>query len=122
MALDEAERYAGIVLLAEAHAPELDEKAAEPRVDGLLRYTTRAAAGDERQGGGRGLRPAEADALAVVDGPDGRQVLGLLTEAHVLRRYAEELDRRRRSWRGRDKRAGHEWGRPAERNALSWRG
>ena len=79
VALDEAERYAGIVLLAEAHAPELDEKAAETRVDGLLRYKSavlvpsmnvkEAAAAFER---------AEADALAVVDSADGRKVLGLV--------------------------------------------
>ncbi len=43
---------------------------------------------------------AEADALAVVDGLEARRVLGILTEAHVLRRYAEELDRRRRELAG----------------------
>jgi CIC family chloride channel protein len=32
----------------------------------------------------------------VVDGPGTRKVIGLLTEAHALRRYAEELDRARR--------------------------
>jgi CIC family chloride channel protein len=39
---------------------------------------------------------AESEALAVVDGPGTRKVIGLLTEAHALRRYAEELDRARR--------------------------
>ena len=39
---------------------------------------------------------AEGEALAVVDGSDGKQVIGLLTEAHALRRYSEELDRARR--------------------------
>ncbi|MDE1895617.1 MAG: chloride channel protein [Rhodospirillales bacterium] len=43
---------------------------------------------------------AEADALAVLDGPDTRQVLGLLTEQYALRRYSEELDRRRREVSG----------------------
>ena len=43
---------------------------------------------------------AEADALAVVDSAEGRKVLGLVTEAHALRRYAEELDRRRRELAG----------------------
>ena len=43
---------------------------------------------------------AEADALAVLDGPDTRQVLGLLTEQYALRRYNEELDRRRREVSG----------------------
>ena len=39
---------------------------------------------------------AETDALAVLDVPDTRQVLGLLTEAYALRRYTEVVDRRRR--------------------------
>ena len=40
---------------------------------------------------------AEAEALAVVDAPDRRSVIGLLTEAYALRRYAEESEKRRRS-------------------------
>ncbi len=39
---------------------------------------------------------AEADALAVLDGPETRKVLGMLTEQYALRRYSEELERRRR--------------------------
>lgn len=35
----------------------------------------------------------EADVLAVVDDPATRIVIGLLTEAHALRRYGEELER-----------------------------
>ena len=38
---------------------------------------------------------AEAEALAVLDGTKTRRVVGLLTEAHLLRRYGEELDKRR---------------------------
>ena len=38
---------------------------------------------------------AEAEALAVVDGLETRRVIGLLSEAHLLRRYGEELDKRR---------------------------
>jgi CIC family chloride channel protein len=43
---------------------------------------------------------AEADALAVLDGAGTRRVLGLLTEQFALRRYNEELDRRRREISG----------------------
>ena len=43
---------------------------------------------------------AEADALAVVDGPESLRVIGLLTEQYALRRYSEELDRRRRELSG----------------------
>ncbi len=43
---------------------------------------------------------AEADALAVLDGAASRRVVGLLTEQYALRRYTEELDRRRREISG----------------------
>jgi chloride channel protein, CIC family len=39
---------------------------------------------------------SEAEALAVIQSPDNRRVIGLLTEAYALRRYSEELERRRR--------------------------
>ncbi|HXW70734.1 MAG TPA: chloride channel protein [Methylocella sp.] len=38
---------------------------------------------------------SESEALAVVDNAKDRHVIGLLTEAHVLRRYTDELDRAR---------------------------
>jgi CIC family chloride channel protein len=43
---------------------------------------------------------AEAEALAVINNAQDRKVLGLLSEAHTLRRYSEELDRRRREVSG----------------------
>ncbi len=43
---------------------------------------------------------AEADALAVLDGEVTRRVLGVLTEQYALRRYNEELERRRRELSG----------------------
>jgi len=43
---------------------------------------------------------AESDVLAVVDAPDTKHVIGLLTEHYALRRYSEELDRRRRELSG----------------------
>jgi CIC family chloride channel protein len=42
----------------------------------------------------------EADALAVVDDTQRRQVIGELTEQHALRRYSEELDRSRKELSG----------------------
>ena len=43
---------------------------------------------------------AEAEALAVVDSTDDRRVIGLLSEAYALRRYAAELERRRQELLG----------------------
>ena len=43
---------------------------------------------------------SESEALTVVDNATDRRVIGLLTEAHLLRRYAEELDKARRELSG----------------------
>jgi CIC family chloride channel protein len=93
VAIDEDKRYAGIVLVAEAHAPELDET---KQVREIMHFKDTA------------LFPtmtikeavimfdhAEAEALAVVEAPDKREVAGLLTEAYALRRYSTELEQRR---------------------------
>ncbi len=97
VALDAAERYAGIVLLPEAHGPELDDQAANLKLEALLRYTDVALLPSMNVKEAVAMfETAAADALAVVDDPERRQVLGILTEAHALRRYTEELDQRRR--------------------------
>ena len=43
---------------------------------------------------------SETDALAVLDGLESRRVLGILTEQYALKRYNEELERRRRELSG----------------------
>jgi CIC family chloride channel protein len=43
---------------------------------------------------------AEADALVVLDGAESKQILGFLTEQFALKRYNEELERRRRELAG----------------------
>jgi CIC family chloride channel protein len=95
VAIDEAERYAGIVLVAEAHAIESE---AATLAD-LLHYrdyvllpqmTIKDAVAMFEQ--------AECDALAVVDSAENRKVIGLLTEHYALRRYTEELEQRRQGF------------------------
>ncbi len=98
VALDEEKHYAGIVLVAEAHSPEIDESIA---VRDILHVADIA------------LLPtmtvkeavilfdrAEAEALAVIEALDKREVIGLLTESHALRRYADELEQRRQDLLG----------------------
>jgi CIC family chloride channel protein len=95
--VDEMGRYAGIVQVPEAHSTDIT---AEKLVavlhnerDILLpQMTIKEAVSMFEQ--------AEADALAVVENTDTRRVIGLLTEAHALRRYSEELERRRRELSG----------------------
>ena len=39
---------------------------------------------------------AEAESLAVIETGEEHRPIGILTEAHAMRRYAEESERRRR--------------------------
>ena len=95
--LDEADRYAGIVLPAEVHA-DADEN---HRVRDLLHYTDTVLLPQMTIKEAVAMfENAESDALAVVDSAETRQVIGLLTEQYALRRYSEELDRRRRELSG----------------------
>jgi CIC family chloride channel protein len=97
VAVDNADRYAGIVWLADAHA--MEETAS--RVSEILHHRDVFLLPDMSVKDAVALfERAEADALAVVDGADTKRVLGLLTEQYALRRYAEELDRRRRDLTG----------------------
>jgi len=94
---DEGGRYAGIVYPAEAFtvAPEGRD------VGAILHHSLHfLLPGMNVREALQAFEAAEADALAVLDGPESRQVLGLLTEQYALRRYNEELDRRRRDLSG----------------------
>ncbi len=95
--LDADDRYAGIVQIAEVYADAHDDHVVGELVhhaDTVLvpKMTIKEAVAM--------FENAESDALAVVDGPETRHVIGLLTEQHALRRYSEELDRRRREMSG----------------------
>jgi CIC family chloride channel protein len=98
VAINEDKSYAGIVLVAEAHAPEFDEQA---KVADILhaRDTVLLPAMSVKEAVAA-FDSAEAEALAVVEAREKRQVVGLLTEAHALRRYADELELRRRELTG----------------------
>jgi chloride channel protein, CIC family len=94
VAVDEDGRYAGMVIVAEAHAAELAATASVRSIlhqsDHMLlpQMTAReAVAAFDRY---------EAETLAVVDSTERRQVTGLLSEAHALRRYSDASERQRR--------------------------
>jgi CIC family chloride channel protein len=96
VALDAQDRYAGIVWLSDAHAaPDEVATVAEilHRAPALLpQMTVKEAVA--------AFETAEADALAVVENAETKRVIGLLTEQYTLRRYAEELEKRRRDLSG----------------------
>jgi chloride channel protein, CIC family len=101
VAVDETGRYAGIVPLNRAHAHDLDRAAASTRLSSLLVHKDAVLLSSMNvKEAIAAFEAAEADALAVVDNMAERHVLGVLTEAHALRRYSEELDQRRRELMG----------------------
>jgi chloride channel protein, CIC family len=98
IAVDEDGRYAGMVVVAEAHSAELAATASVRSVlhqaDHMLlpqMTAQEAIAAFDRY---------EAEALAVVDSLERRQVTGLLSEAHTLRRYSDASERQRRDLLG----------------------
>jgi CIC family chloride channel protein len=98
IAVDEDGRYAGMVLVAEAHAPELG---ATLSVRDILRHTDHMLLAQMTgQEAIAAFDRFEAEALAVVDSAERRQVIGLLSEAHALRRYSDASERQRRELLG----------------------
>ncbi len=105
VAIDPSGRYKGIVFVANAHLLPKDAVANGADLTAVSRNLeqflepemniTLAAQIFEQN---------ESEALAVVDNAVDRRVIGLLTEAHVLRRYAEELDK------ARSELSGENWG------------
>jgi CIC family chloride channel protein len=94
VAVDATGRYVGLAVVAEAHAPDID---AVRGLIGILHHRDVV------------LHPvmniqeaiavfdaAEAESLAVVEADGERRPVGILSEAHAMRRYAEETDKRRR--------------------------
>lgn len=98
IAIDENQSYVGLVVVAEAHGQDADPAAA---LDTILHHPDAMLlpSMNVRQAVSA-FDAAEAETLAVVDAADHNRVIGLLTEAHALRRYAEESERRRREMMG----------------------
>ncbi|MGO9135979.1 MAG: chloride channel protein [Methylovirgula sp.] len=101
VATDAAGRYAGLVSVADAHLSVSNGEDPQSPVEKLLRYR------DDVLLPGMNIKHAadlfersESEALAVLDDPVHRHVVGMLTEAHVLRRYTEELEKARRELAG----------------------
>jgi CIC family chloride channel protein len=100
--VDAEERYAGMVLVPEAHAAARDaQEGGEPRLADMVRYPTEFLTPEMNAKEAASLFDrAESEALAVVDSPAERRVIGMLTESHTLKRYSDELERQRRTIAG----------------------
>jgi CIC family chloride channel protein len=97
IALDDASRYVGIVNVADAFtAADIAQPVASlaEHAAGMLSPQMNAREAI------LAFDQTEADALVVVENLTSRRPIGILTEAHVLRRYSEELEERRREVSG----------------------
>lgn len=96
IAVDAGGAYAGIVWVSDAHAAE-----GASRVSDVLHCTKNVLTPEMSvKQAIAGFEQAEADALAVVESTETLRPIGFLTEHHALRRYADELDKRRRDLSG----------------------
>ncbi|ARM88831.1 voltage-gated chloride channel protein [Rhizobium sp. CIAT894] len=99
--VEESDKYAGLVLVPEIYANPTDAQDEAATLADFIRYRNdflqpqmnarQAAAIFDK---------SESEALAVVNNLIERKVIGQLSESHTLRRYSEELDRRRREVSG----------------------
>jgi CIC family chloride channel protein len=99
VAVDDAGHYAGMIFVSDAHAPDVD---ASKSLREILHYPRVVLHP------GMNIREAiaafdvtEAESLTVCESGDNRPI-GILNEAHAMRRYAEESERRRREMVGDD--------------------
>jgi CIC family chloride channel protein len=94
VAVDGTGRYVGLALVADAHTPDL--AASHGLIDLLHFRDVMLHPGMNIQEAIAVFDAAEAELLVVVD-PDGQhRPIGVLSEAHAMRRYAEESEQRRR--------------------------
>lgn len=99
IAVDAEGRYAGMILVPDAHTTSPD--ISDPTVKPLLRHTeTVLVQPMNAKAAAAVFEKAKAEELPVVDGLKTRKVVGLLTEAHLIRRYSEELEKAHRDLSG----------------------
>jgi CIC family chloride channel protein len=94
VAVDQQGRYVGLVLVADVHAPDID--APKGLVDLLHHRDVVLYPAMNIQEAIAVFDAAEAESLVVVEAGGERRPIGILSEAHAMRRYAEESEQRRR--------------------------
>jgi len=94
VAVDGVGHYVGLALTADAHAPDIDES--KGLIDILHHREVVLHPAMNIQEAIAVFDAAEAETLVVVEPGGERSPLGILTEAHAMRRYAEESEQRRR--------------------------
>ncbi len=101
VAIDPLGRYKGMISVPDAHLMSANGAGAETDLASLARLQEIFLVADLNvKTAALTFEQSESEALTVVDNATDRRVIGLLTEAHLLRRYAEELDKARRELSG----------------------
>ena len=99
VAVENDDQYAGIVLVPELYSGS--DREAEGTIRPFLAHRNIVLTPDMQAKKAAVLFDlSQSEALAVVMAPDNWSVIGLLSEAHVLRRYAEELEKARKELAG----------------------
>lgn len=97
--VDDDDKYVGMLLVPELHA-----LARTFDTTGVLEFVKHRdivlVPSMNVQAAAEAFGRSETEELAVVDSFPSRKVIGLLTESHLLRRYAEELEKARRELYG----------------------
>ncbi|ESY88565.1 chloride channel protein [Mesorhizobium sp. LNHC220B00] len=94
IAVDPGDEYVGVLIVAELHS---DPSGSEVLVRDLAQYKDAVLVPSMNvQAAAETFQRAGAEELAVVEDFADHIVLGLLTEGHLMRRYAEELEKARR--------------------------
>ncbi|WP_289852606.1 chloride channel protein [Mesorhizobium liriopis] len=101
IALKDGEEYAGMIFVPDAHADVSAEGEKQGSVRSLIRFPDTVLIPPMNAKAAADIfEAAKAEELAVVDSFRTRRVVGLMTEGHLMRRYAEELDKARRDLAG----------------------
>ncbi|WP_092742791.1 chloride channel protein [Xaviernesmea oryzae] len=101
VAVNEDNRYVGMILVPEVYASATEENGEDQGLESFIKLKNDILLPTMNAKQAAALfDKSESDALAVVNNMIERRVAGLLTESYTLRRYSEELDRRRREASG----------------------
>ncbi|MDE1995073.1 MAG: chloride channel protein [Rhizobiaceae bacterium] len=99
--IDKDEKYSGMVLVPDIYASPVDKDDEEHGLSDFIRHRNDFLQPQMNAKQAAALfDQTESEALVVVNDLIERKVIGLLTESYTLRRYSEELDRRRREVSG----------------------
>ena len=88
-------KLAGMIDLSEVHGPDIEGDPATTTAAGLVHQAPFLLPGDGVRQALARFSEARLETLPVVGDPDGLEIVGYLTEAYALRRYTQELERRR---------------------------